>query len=104
MFPKKCIMAEGSIYTITFEDIKRDWQDTVDQFDDLSKAEQQEMVDSYTEDMAETWWDEQCFGYDIVRLGTFVGIDEDIRSRFLKAGLIYGPHTNTWASDFEVED
>ena len=102
MFPKKCIMAEGSIYTITFEDIKRDWQDTVDQFDDLIEAEQKEMVDSYTEDMAETWWDEQCNGYDIVRLGTFVGVDEEIRNHFLKSAITHG--ADNWASEFEVED
>lgn len=101
-FPKTCIMTEGSVYRITFEDVKLDWQETVRQFDDLSKEEQEGLLDGFTENQAETWWQEQCMGGDIPRIGTFLYVDEDVRNDFLKQSLIQGAWSQ-WASEYEVD-
>lgn len=86
-FPKKCIMEEGSIFLVTFESIKEDWASTVKQFDDLSEKEQQKLIDDFDDEQAETWWCEQWYGYDIVSLGSFEGVDEEVRNQFLKVSL-----------------
>lgn len=99
-FPKHCILPEGSVYVVTFKDIKWDWIETVKQFDDLTEEEQQKLIDDFDDEQAETWWNEQCVASDIIRLGKRKGIDKEVRKRFLSNAL-YG--VDGWASEFEVE-
>lgn len=97
-FPKKCVMEEGSIFLVTFENIKEDWASTVRQFDDLTEEQQQALIDDFDDQQAETWWCEQCYGYDIVSMGSFQGVDEEVRTKFLKVSLSACPD---WASEYE---
>ena len=97
-FPKTCVMDEGSIYLVTFENVKEDWASTVRQFDDLSEQQQQDLIDNFDKEQAQTWWSEQWYGYDVVSMGSFQGVDDDVRSKFLKVSLYSCPD---WASEYE---
>lgn len=85
-FPKRYVLPDGSIYTVTLENVKSDWAYTVAQFDDLTAEQKQEQLDNFDEDHAEQWMGDQWCGSEIVTWGTDTGeIDEEVRRAGLQA-------------------
>lgn len=102
LFPKRCVMSEGSIYTVLFEQVWEDWCATVRQFDDLTPEKKQALMDNWTHEDADIWWSEQWVGGDIISQCTLVGVDEVVRERFIKQGLFSG--SDEWATEFENDE
>lgn len=99
-FPKRCVMEEGSIYLVKFEHIKQDWASTVKRFDDLSEEDRNRLIEDFDDTQAQTWWNEQWYGFDIVGMGEFQGVDESVRNEFLKLAL---NRCSDWAYEYESE-
>ena len=81
-FPKRYCLPDGSIYVVTFENVRSDWEFTAKQFDDLSEEAIRGLIDDFDEEQAEQWMSDQWYGSEIVTWGTDTGeVDEEVRAR-----------------------
>lgn len=101
-FPKKYRMPDGSIYVVTLEDVRRDYADTVRQFDDLTTEQQDQQIQDFDEKQALNWMADQWYGGEIRTWGKATGgIDQEFRNQALEKLKCSGD--DDWASDFELE-
>lgn len=100
-FPKRYCLPDGSIYEVTFEDVKRDWADTARQFYDLTKEEQEAWIVNFDEEQALSWMADQWYGNEILVWGRDTGeVDEKVRKEGI-SNLKY-LCKDEWAGDYEI--
>lgn len=99
-FPKRYCLPDGSIYSVTLENVRSDWAFTIDQFDDLPPEEKQTRIDEFSEEQAESWMGDQWYGAEVVTWGSDTGeVDEAVRSEAIKQ--LKRSRDNDWASELE---
>lgn len=79
-YPKTYRLPDGSIYSVTFENVRDDYASVVREFGDLTPEEQERDIRAMTESDAETWQENNWIGMEITSRGTQIGVDETERA------------------------